>query len=397
MIDKLYTINPQSTMLKKMRILLLNWKDIHHPAAGGAEVIVFELARRMVRDGHQVTVFAQSFPRAHQKETLDGVTVIRRGSTFSVYLHAFMYYRALRSKPDAVVDMVNTLPWQTPFYVPAERRAAYVNQLAQEVFFHHLPWPLSRLAYLTERFLYVPYRRTPVICYSASTKDDLVKIGIPGCLIHTFPLGLDHVRYVPGKQKSADPLFICLARLVKMKRVDVCIQALARVVKRYPNTTLVVSGQGPEDEALRRLTASLHLEKNVTFMAPGGDLLTSQSHTARKITYLQQAWALLLPSVKEGWGMVVTEAAACGTPAIVSNVSGLRDSVVHQQTGLIGSSYPSADEMATMMISLIEDSELRARLSAGARAWSERFDWETSYEKFRAILTTLGFSRSKPS
>lgn len=378
-------------MFKKMRILLLNWKDIHHPAAGGAEVIVFELARRMARDGHQVTVFTQSFPQALGEETIDGVTVIRRGSTFSVYIHAFLYYRALRRKPDVVVDMVNTLPWQTPFYVPAGQRVAYVNQLAQEVFFHHLPWPLSYLAYLAERWLYVHYRGTPVICYSASTKDDLAKIGIPRYLIHTFPLGLDHARYVPGKQKSADPLFICLARLVKMKRVDVCIQALAKVVKQYPKATLVVSGQGPEEETLRLLTTSLHLEKNVTFMAPGDDRLTGQTHTVRKIAYLQQAWALLLPSVKEGWGMVVTEAAACGTPAIVSNVSGLRDSVVHQQTGLIGPSYPTADEMATMMISLIEDSELRARLSEGARTWSQQFDWETSYQQFLKILTKLGF------
>lgn len=380
-----------------MRILLLNWKDIHHPAAGGAEVIVFELARRMVRDGHQVTVFTQYFPQAPRKEIIDGVTVIRRGSTLSVYIHAFLYYWALRIKPDVVVDMVNTLPWQTPFYVPADQRAAYVNQLAQEVFFHHLPWPLSRLAYLTERFLYIPYRRTPVICYSASTKDDLVRIGIPSRLIHTFPLGLDHLRYVPGKQKSADPLFLCLARLVKMKRVDVCIEALALVVKRYPNASLVVSGRGPEEEALRLLTASLHLEKHVTFMSPGDDRLTGQTHTARKIAYLQQAWALLLPSVKEGWGMVVTEAAACGTPSIVSNVSGLRDSVVHQQTGLIGSSYPSEQEMADMMMALIENPQLRARLSAGAREWSLGFDWETSYQKFGEILAALGFPYSKYS
>lgn len=95
--------------------------------------------------------------------------------------------------------------------------------------------------------------------------------------------------------------------------------------------------------------------------------------------------------------MVVTEAAACGTPAIVSNVSGLRDSVVHQQTGLIGSAYPSAQEMADMMMALIEDSALRARLSDGARAWSLKFDWETSYQKFADILAALGFPYSKPS
>src|SRR5579883_455916 len=98
-----------------MDILILNWKDIKNPAKGGAEVIAFEFAKRLVRDGHSVTFFSRSFKNAKPDEILDGVRIIRRGNLLSVYLKAYLYYKNLKKKPDKVIDMVNTICWQTPF------------------------------------------------------------------------------------------------------------------------------------------------------------------------------------------------------------------------------------------------------------------------------------------
>ncbi len=369
-----------------VNILIYNWKDIRNPEAGGAEVIASQFARRLARDGHEVTLFARAFRGCKGEERVDGLRVLRRGNALSVYLHAFLHYSRLPQKPDLVLDMVNTICWQTPWYVPAENRVAYVNQLAREVCFFQLPWPLSLLAYAAERLEYIPYRRTRFLCYSLSTRDDLVRIGIPKALIRVFPLGLDHDTYRLGTTKSATPLFVFVARLVNMKRADLCVRALRLVVERFPASRLVLIGGGPEERSLERLIKVLHLETHVEFLHRTANFLTDRSQQEQKVACMQDAWALLLPSVKEGWGMVVTEAAACGTPSIVTDVSGLRDSVRDDETGILVSATPSPDELAEAMCRIIADQDLRERLSANAHTWSATFDWETSYRRFREAL-----------
>ncbi len=375
-----------------VNILILNWKDIRNPEAGGAEVVVFHLARRLVRDGHRVTVFTRAYPGCAPAETLDGIRVIRRGSRLSVYLHAFRYYHSLPEKPDLVLDMVNTLCWFTPFYVPATKRLLYVNQLAKEVLLFELPAPLSWLAYGLERLQFLPYRNTDTLCFSESTKADLATVGIPRRRTRIFPLGIDHARYVLGKKKSAFPLFVFVARLVKMKRADLCIRAMAIVCARHQDSRLVLVGRGPDEDRLQRLIADLDLRQRVSLLHREPNFLSGRENQEQmenqeqKVRLMQEAWALLLPSVKEGWGMVVTEAAACGTPAIVSNVTGLRDAVRNNVTGLVLSPSPSPQELAGAMLQVIEDPLLRRSLSEGARAWSTHFDWETSARRFKEIL-----------
>ncbi|HXS15213.1 MAG TPA: glycosyltransferase family 4 protein, partial [Candidatus Saccharimonadales bacterium] len=314
--------------------MILNWKDIRNPAKGGAEVIAFEFAKRLVKEGHRVTYLSRSFPHALAEEMIEGVQIIRRGSPLTVYFHAYLYYKSLKKKPDKVIDMVNTICWQTSLYVPKKNRVMYVNQLAQEVLFYELPWPISLISYLLERLEYFSYKNTQVICYSDSTKNDLMQFGIPEKNIEIFPMGLDHTRYVPGNKKSKMPLFLFVARLVKMKRAALCIEALEILRNEYPDSKLAIIGNGPEEKNLENLAKKLKLEKHVIFVNKDNFFL-SRTTGDIKIAYMQEAWALLLPSVKEGWGMVVTEAAACGTPSIVSDVTGVRDSVRNGVSGTI--------------------------------------------------------------
>lgn len=378
-----------------MRILFLNWKDIQNPAAGGAELMLFELARRFARDSHAVTLFTRRFPQCKTDEIIEGIRVIRRGNRWSVYWRAFGYYQRLAQPPDIVVDMVNTLPWFTPWYVPRPRRVLFVFQLAQAVFFYHLPPLVGRLAYMMERLFYLPYQNTTAIAISKSTRDDLISYGLPAAHISIAHPGLDHQRYHPGPSKTAFPLFVFVGRLVKMKRAGLCIEAMRLVVDHYPATKLIIIGQGPEKQALLSRINHLGLSKNVFSLSnksaggAAGSPPAAFLNEPDKISLLQQAWALLLPSVKEGWGMAVTEAAAAGTPAIVSNVSGLRDCVINSKTGLIGPASPTPQALAELMLRLIEDPPLRQRLARGALAWSEEFDWEKSYQNIHTILSLI--------
>ncbi len=370
-----------------MKILILNWKDIKHPQVGGAEIIVFELAKRLVLDGHHVTWFCRSFKNGLSSEIIDGINVIRRGHLFTMYFFAVFYYWSLSRQPDLVIDISNTIYWQTPLWASRSKKIAYLNQVAQDVFFYEYPMLISRLGILFEKLQYLTYHHTPFLCYAKSTKEDLVSLGIPRANIQTFSLGVDHNRYFP-RLKSPTPLFICVNRLVRMKRTDLAIQALAIVNRSFPAAKLVIIGTGYDRQRLEKLRDDLHLQSTVTF-ADKNTWFFNPNPQDVKVKLMQQAWALIFPSVKEGWGMTVTECAACGTPAIVAGVSGLTDSVINNQTGIVLSPNPPPEEIAAAMINFIKDPILRDKLSRQARIHALSFSWDKSYREFTNIIRRL--------
>jgi glycosyltransferase involved in cell wall biosynthesis len=367
-----------------MNILMLNWKDIKHPQVGGAEIIVYEIAKRMVKDGHKVTLFCRRFIYSKQEEIIDGIHVVRRGNLITMYLHATAYYWTLRNKPDLVIDMSNTIYWQTPLWAFKSKKIAYLNQLALDVFKYEYNWVLALFGGIAEKLQYLTYKNTPFICYSESTKQDLEAMGVPEKNISVFSLGIDHKRYKPG-EKAKYPLFLCVSRLVKMKRTDLVIKAMKYVVAKHKNAKLAIVGYGYDRKRLELLRNYLELENNV-FFQDENILFFGQNVKDEKVKTMQAAWALVFPSVKEGWGMTVTECAACGTPTIATNVTGLKDSVVNGKTGVLVSENPTPEEIANEMMKLIENEKLRSDMSKNAILWSKQFDWDRSYSEFIGII-----------
>ncbi|MDO8659071.1 MAG: glycosyltransferase family 4 protein [Candidatus Parcubacteria bacterium] len=367
-----------------MNILILNWRDIKNPKRGGAEIILYELSKRLIEEGHSITWFCSSFDGALPQEVFDGIKIIRRGNKFSVYLEALWYYKKLSQKPDRVLDCVNTICWQTPLYVEREKIIFYTNQSARKVFFYEYPWFFALVGFLLEPLQYLSYKRVKAICYSDSIRNDLVSFGLSKGNISVFPLGIDHARYNPGK-KFRQPTFIFVGRFVKNKRPDLVVMSLKVVVKKYPLAHLYLVGYGEEEKNLQSLIDSLGLDRNISIVNKNNSFFAKDKRDM-KVTLMQAAWAILVPSVKEGWGMVVTEAASCGTPAIVSNVTGLRDSVLHNKTGIILSGNPTPQELGNAMLVIIKDVEFRNRLGKGAILWSKKFSWENSYETFKKLL-----------
>lgn len=370
-------------------ILIYNWKDVRHPEVGGAEVIAFEFARRLVKQGHHVTWFARQFPGGATEELIDGIRVVRRGGILSTYLAGWQFYRQLTLKPDLVIDMINTLAWQTPLFVRRPtRHVAYLNQLAREVFYFNLPWPLSLLAYWLEDLQYFSYRHTPLICYSASTEADAVAVGFNRSTIAQFPLGLDHARYRPGR-KSRHPLIVFVARLSPMKRPELVVEAAALLFPKIPKLQVSIIGDGPVKAKLRKLIVDRGLSQSVRLI--DNAFFLDRRSGDPKVELMQAAWVHVLPSVKEGWGMVVTECAACQTPSVVTDVSGLRDSVKAGRTGLVVSANPSPSELADALARVLIDRRLRTRLGRNARAFAKTLTWDVSFDRFvAAIRRTTG-------
>ena len=298
---------------------------------------------------------------------------MRAGRQWTVHLQAFRRYRRrLAGRFDLVIDEVNTMPFFTPLWagIPS---FLLIFQLAREVWWYESRFPVSGLGYAVEPWYLRAYRRTPAFTISPSTVDDLRRFGLQAP-ITLVPIGIEPAVMV-SVPRSSTPTFIYVGRLAPSKRVHDVLVAFHGLVSSAPQARLWLVGDGdpPYVRRLRRLVSSLGLDGQVEFC---GRLDAEEKHRR-----MAQAHALVMASVREGWGLVVTEAAACGTPAIVYDVPGLRDAVRHDQTGLVVP--PAPEHLTAAMRRLIIDPLLQERLGAAAREWSRSFSYDRSAQVLR--------------
>ena len=297
-----------------MRILILNWKDMSHPAAGGAEVFTEQVARSLVARGHSVTLFAASVEGRPARERVEGVDVVRGGGRLTVYRKARRFWS--REGPgsfDVVVDEINTRPFLTPRWVKGMPVVALIHQLAREIWAYETPLPLSLLGrYALEPLWLRAYRDVPALTVSDSSAESLTRYhGWRDVTV--IPEG-STPHPVPSVAKESDPTVVFLGRLVAMKRPRDAIEAFSILRDEAPAAQLWVIGEGPLLADLRQDTPV-----GVTFLGRLG--------RAELVDRLARAHVLVATSVREGWGLNVSEAAACGTPSIGYRVPGLVDSV----------------------------------------------------------------------
>jgi glycosyltransferase involved in cell wall biosynthesis len=241
-----------------------------------------------------------------------------------------------------------------------------IHQLAREVWWYEAPFPVSLLGFAAEPQYLRPYRSVPVVTVSESTRKDLRKFGFGGP-ITVIPEGVEKIGSIKIAQ-PAEPAFLYVGRLAPSKRIEHMIEALASFRQITRNGSLWLVGSGPERyrDLLSKLARRLEVEENVVFC---GRVTTDEKHQL-----MAQATSILMTSVREGWGLVVSEANACGTPAIVYDVPGLRDSVRHGVTGLLVP--PQQTALVAAMIRLASDTDLRDRLGTAGRQWSDTLSFD---------------------
>ncbi len=309
-----------------MKILILNWRDIRNPEWGGAEIFTHEIAKRLAANGHEVIAFASAFAGAAREEIVDGYRVVRRGNKHTVYLHAAIWYLLRRGgKFDLVIDEVNGIPFFTPLYVFGKRMFV-VFHVVERIWFLEFPWPVSLFLFHFEKFTLSLYRKTPTVTISESTKKELEAAGIEK--IGIVRLGINS-RPIQRPAKKQPGLFVFVGRLKRAKRAGHCILAMEIFAKKFPRAMLKIIGTGDEAvvAGLRQMICEKGLEGNVQML---GYVPENE-----KAGIVASAQAILVPSVREGWGLIVTEANAAGTPAIGYDVNGLRDSIKDGVNGFI--------------------------------------------------------------
>jgi glycosyltransferase involved in cell wall biosynthesis len=380
---------PPSELLGKrpsLRILILNWRCPRNPRGGGAEAVTFEVARRLVRQGDTVEWFAGSFPGAPSEEMLDGVRIVRSGRPWTVHWRAFRRYHAkLAEDFDMVVDEVNAIPFFTPLWAKKVPVVIFIHQLIREIWWYEARFPLSVIGFLTEPLYLRCYRNVPVLTGSESTREDLRRLGFRGS-ITMIPYGRESITDLLVT-KPEEPHFLYVGRLVPSKRVEDVINAFAIFCESGEPAELCLLGSGavPYVEELRNLVDRLGLAKLVRFV---GHVSIETKHQEMAAAHM-----LLMTSAREGWGLVVTEANAFGTPAVAYDVPGLRDSIHHHETGLLVP--PSPRLLAEAMSRLWQDRALYKQLSDGAVAWSDAFSFDQTTRAFRAGLASMISKRSR--
>jgi glycosyltransferase involved in cell wall biosynthesis len=370
-----------------VNILLVNWQDRENPQAGGAEVHLFELFGRIAAGGHRVRLVCSGWQGSAPRTTIQGIEIQRVGGRYSFGgLGRGAIRRALREeRPDIVVEDVNKVPLFVPTLTDLPI-CVIVPHLFGTTAFLELPWPLAAVVWLLERPIPRLYRRAGFHAISESTRDDLVARGIPGPTIRVIHPGVDIKRYAPepGLDRTMHPSFLYVGRLKRYKGIEFALEALALACRVRPDLVLDIAGTGEGRPALERLARTLGLADAVRFLG----YVTDED----KLRLFRTAWANLFPSVKEGWGMTVMEAAACGTASLASNSPGLRDSV---QDGVTGYLVPHGDAgtLARRMLELADQPALVDALGRAARAHAERHTWDAAAAATLAHLAGVAAAR----
>jgi glycosyltransferase involved in cell wall biosynthesis len=296
-----------------MKVLIMSWKDTAHPLAGGAEVYTERVARRLVDRGHDVTIFAAHVNGKPKCDEIGGVRILRRGSRWRVYGEARRFWKEQAPGSfDVVVDEVNTRPFLAPHYVRDVPVVGLIHQVAREVWRYEMPAPVAALGrYALEPYWLRAYRDVPVMTISASSAASLASYDITHTTV--LPIGADDVVY-PDVEREATPTVMFLGRLAANKRPDHAVEAVRYLRSTVPDARLWLMGDGPMRQRLANSTG------------PGIEVLGHVPRAERE-RRLAAGHVLVATSVREGWGLNVSEAAAVGTPTIGYCVDGLRDSI----------------------------------------------------------------------
>ena len=361
-----------------LRVLFLNWRDTRHPEGGGSEVYVENVARSLAAAGHQVTIFCAMYEGALADEMADGVRFVRAGTKLGVYREAVLRMRRRAfGELDVIIDVQNGIPFMS---------RAVVGPTPVVVLVHHVhreQWPVvydplrSKIGWWVESVL-APrlYRSCTYVAVSDKTREELGELGVQPSRVHVIHNGIEQA---PGLDiaRSEHPHIAVVGRLVPHKRVEHVLRAAAILRRRHPDLRISVVGDGWWSQRLQQVAQTLGVSDLVDFL---GFVDEKTKHRV-----YASAWVLALPSLKEGWGIVVMEAATHGVPAVAyREAGGVAESIVHEQTGMLVDG--DLEDFAQALDAVLSNPAHRDRLGESARIRSEEFTWAATTASFADVL-----------
>lgn len=363
----------------RLSIVLLNWRDTGHPEGGGSERYIETVAAGLAAAGHSVTLFCARYDGAPREEVRAGFRIVRAGGKLTVYPRALLELWSGRlGRPDVVVDVQNGLP----FWSRLATRAPVV------VLVHHLHREQWRVIYgrtmaafgwwLESRLAPRLYRRSRYVAVSEVTRAELNAIGVHRDRCTVIHNGTAEAPLTPVA-REVTPRICVLGRLVPHKRIEHVLDATAQLVTRWPKLRVAVVGDGWWREELHQRAQTLGLGEAVEFLGHVDD--------RRKHDELARAWLLAAPSVKEGWGLVVVEAATHQVPTVgYRHAGGLAESVVDGETGILAEDYAA---FVAALDTLLDDRKRRDEMGRAAQRYAAKFSWASTVDAWEHLLTDV--------
>jgi glycosyltransferase involved in cell wall biosynthesis len=367
---------------KNMKILWLTWKDKKHPQAGGAEVVNEELAKRLAKAGHEIHFICGNFVGGEKYEEGDGFTVNRAGNKYTAFIFAFFtYWKKYSNWPDLVIDEINTVPYFAKFYIK-QKNIIFIHQLCRQIWFYQILFPMSVIGYLLEPVYLWLLRDRKVITVSESTKNDLVKYGFKKENIEIISEGieLEPVTVLENIQKFEKPTVLSLGAIRPMKRTLEIVKAFEHLKQKNTNAELIVAGdtEGKYGKAVLEYIAKSKYSDSI--------IVKGRVSKQEKIELMQKSHVLAVTSIKEGWGLVVTEANSQGTPAVVYDVDGLRDSVKNNITGYVADKN-TPECLSESIFKLLSEKGGYEKIRHAAWKDSKHITFEKAYVDISCILS----------
>ncbi|MGH9082613.1 MAG: glycosyltransferase family 4 protein [Acidimicrobiales bacterium] len=367
------------------RITVVAWRDLDDPEAGGSELHAHHIATSWAEAGIDVTVRTSAVPGASEVVWRDGYRAVRRAGRYAVF--AGTMWEGVRRRPgpgEGLVEVWNGMPFFSPLWHRGPR-IVFLHHVHAEMWRMVLPAWLARVGEEVERWVAPPfYRASRVVTLSGSSRQEICgMLGLRPDRVSVAAPGIEP-RFSPGPGRSPVPFVVAVGRLVPVKRFDLLLAALAEVRSHRPDLRAAIIGEGYERSHLEALRHELGAEDWLS--------LPGRVDEDELVEWYRRAWVVASTSLREGWGMTLTEAAACGTPAVATDIAGHRDAVVDGQTGLLAH---GAHGMASALIRVIDDEGLRGRLGRQA---IERARWFTWGATARSTLEALASeAASRPS
>jgi len=347
-------------------ISVVAWRDLDDPEAGGSELHADEILKRWAEAGLVIETRTSAVPGRAERVERHGYTVNRRGGRYQVFpsvlLHGIFSRRS--SRPDAVVEIWNGMPFLSPVWFHG-RRLVLLHHVHGEMWQMTLPGLLGRLGWLVEHRLAPPfYRRTTIATLSASSQEEIAE-RMHLRRVSVVPPGISP-RFTPGADRSLVPLVVAVGRLVPVKRFDLLIEYFVEVRKKVPTAEFMIVGEGYLRTELEELIAEHGAEEWIR--------LPGRISDEALLDLYQKAWLVSSSSLREGWGMSLTEAAACGTPSVAVDIAGHRDAVKHGQSGLL----VNEDSMAATIAEVLLDEQGLGALRSGALEYAKTLTWDSA-------------------
>jgi glycosyltransferase involved in cell wall biosynthesis len=373
-----------------MNILLINWRDMQHPQAGGAEVHYHEIFRRIVARGHTVYLLTTRFPGSAVVDEQDGICLYRWGQTFLFNWQVPFFIRKLLTmhRIDCIVDDVNKIPFFTPRLFPRIPCGVLFHHLFGKTIFETTTYILAQYIMFLENRITWGYASSPCCTVSKSTSAELVARGFVPSNITIIENSVDTERYLHAQEVPKEhDLLLYVGRLKRYKNVDIVMAAMKLLNTRNIRLRFCICGSGDDEARLRECAKTMGVESQVTF--------TGYVDEETKIGLYRRAALLVNPSIKEGWGITNVEANASGTAVVANDAPGLSESIQNNVTGLLYK-FNDVNDLADCIQKLLTDETLRVRMEKAGQEWVKRFSWDASSLRMEdwLVKTVIGAKAS---